>query len=401
MTAAVVTAVLAGAPPGWAGVYMTPEPPKYPKFRISADGVKPFPLQIVLIELSEQTGIRLEQDRRVGALTGVVNLVTLPLTGGPLAVGAGQGLDVSAPSPAFREFAELVERQTKGALSLEDKINLSAYLIRLGQSGRARELLELVVRPPDGVPVRSPKLFMVYANLATACQMQNDLPLAESYLRTAVVDYWPRSAGEMAQVGLSKERLAWLKSAEKFQLELIKQRRAEADRRAKAPGLDSLFASDFRFVGDGGQFEAGKLVDAERNKLPPDPFAANDDPQQRVRYALGVVQQLLLWMPDDVRLKWLMGELFNAQGDVAEASNVLESCTWNQGLYADEFQEHRRILKEAAEQQKPQSAAEPETSWLPDGRRLLLVGGLAGAVVLFLAVLQIREFRRRKSVAHR
>src|SRR5262249_51522975 len=35
-----------------------------------------------------------------------------------------------------------------------------------------------------------------------------------------------------------------------------------------------------------------------------------------------VVQQLLVWMPEDARLIWLLGELLNANGDIVSARTV-------------------------------------------------------------------------------
>jgi hypothetical protein len=43
----------------------------------------------------------------------------------------------------------------------------------------------------------------------------------------------------------------------------------------------------------------------------------------------------------------------------------------------------------------PAKKAEP-ASWLPETRQIILVGGVAGVVVVLLVYLQIREFRRRR-----
>src|SRR5262249_9699783 len=99
-----------------------------------------------------------------------------------------------------------------------------------------------------------------------------------------------------------------------------------------------------RFVGESGAFEVGTLAVAEKAKLPPD--------------ALDIVQQLLVWLPDDLRLYWLLGELYNARGGTAniEAAQLiftdLEGATplvadkgWNRlGLRAKEFLEQKKAL---------------------------------------------------------
>ena len=36
---------------------------------------------------------------------------------------------------------------------------------------------------------------------------------------------------------------------------------------------------------------------------------------------LGVVQQLVVWLPDDLRLYWLLGEVYNAQGSETDKEN--------------------------------------------------------------------------------
>jgi hypothetical protein len=70
-----------------------------------------------------------------------------------------------------------------------------------------------------------------------------------------------------------------------------------------------------RFVGDSGKFEVGKIAAAEKAKLPPN--------------AILIVQQLLIWMPDDQRLFWLLGELLNADGNIEGAKTVFSDFPRN------------------------------------------------------------------------
>ena len=151
-------------------------------------------------------------------------------------------------------------------------------------------------------------------------------------------------------------------------------REAAASRLRPPANVDALFPA--RFVGPSGKYEAGKMADAERAKLPAD--------------AIATVQQLLLWFPEDTRLLWLLGELYNATGDIRSAEQVFEDCIGSRRFNAPpEFAEHRRIVKAAvaalaAAQPTPTAPAE---SFCPTRRRLWLVGGIGGLVVVLLRAL--------------
>ena len=90
-----------------------------------------------------------------------------------------------------------------------------------------------------------------------------------------------------------------------------------------------------RFLSDDGTYVAGKMSAAEKKKLPPD--------------AIAIVQQLLLWHPRDPRLFWLLGELYNAEGEIETAAAILDACTFNMGYSNPVVIEHRRVLKAAAD----------------------------------------------------
>jgi hypothetical protein len=64
-----------------------------------------------------------------------------------------------------------------------------------------------------------------------------------------------------------------------------------------------------QFSGRRLPWESGKIPPNERAKLPKD--------------AVAVVQQLLVWTPEDARLIWLLAELLNAEGDTESAATVL------------------------------------------------------------------------------
>jgi tetratricopeptide (TPR) repeat protein len=273
---------------------------------------------------------------------------------------------------------QLEARLRAGTITIAERIDLSAYLIRLRQAEQAVEVLT-----PAGAQER--RNFMVFANLATAHEQAGRLDRALSYLEL-LKDIWPSE-----WPGFTKEQLAWFREAEKYHLRLVRLRYREAARGQRAAAEpDDLFAG-VRFVGDSGKYEAGKLAAAERAKLPPD--------------ALALVQQLVLWLPDDTRLYWLLGELYNATGDVETAARIFEECVWSRRYDAADLRAHRQVVQEARPKAESVFAALPEPaaappadapSWLPDARHLLVVGGVAGLLILLLVYLQVREFRRRR-----
>jgi tetratricopeptide (TPR) repeat protein len=276
--------------------------------------------------------------------------------------------------------SELQARLRTGAITVEERVNLAAYLVRLRQYEEAVQVLT-----PAAAQER--RNFMVFANLATAHQLAGRLDRAVLYLQQAkdlLPQEWP---------GLTKEQLGWYRQAEKYHLALVKARLRETGTRTKAPeSLDALFGGDqgaVHFVGESGQYEAGKLAAAQRAKLPKD--------------ALAAVQQLVLWLPDDTRLYWLLGELYNAEGDVAAAAKVFEDCVWSRRFDAAALREHRKVVQAAKPKAEPlvleaeaPKSAEDSPSWLPSTRQLLLVGGGAALVIVGLAYLQIREMRKRR-----
>ncbi len=272
-----------------------------------------------------------------------------------------------------------------GSLTLPDRVNLSGYQIRLRQYQDAIDLL-------TPVATRECRNFMVFANLATAEQLAGNLERAISHLEQAL-DVWPSE-----WPGLTADQLRWHHKVEKYQLALLRRRWADSRLQSKpAPALDSLFVKDgqpVRFVGDNGKYEAGKIAPAERDKLPPD--------------ALAIVQQLLIWLPDDVLLYWQLGEVLNASGDVSSAATVFDDCVWKRRLDAPELRLHRQIVAEAAQVKSEESATALEGSdnspapasgpnWLPDRNKLWTAGSIFAIIIAALAYFQIREFRRRRA----
>jgi tetratricopeptide (TPR) repeat protein len=270
-----------------------------------------------------------------------------------------------------------------GRLSVDEQLSLSVYLIRLKQYNAAIDLL-------TPLAAQERRNFMVHANLITAHQLDGQLDRAREYL-VQVQDGQPQGGG------LTPQQCAWLGRVEKYHQALIKLRFREwldqknagpAARNRLVQAIDDLFG--VRFVGPSGQYEAGRLADDQKAKLPAD--------------AVAIVQQLLIWLPDDTRLYWLLGELLNAQGDLEGAATAFNECQWVRGLNAPELRAHHQVVREALAQAPAAPAADlgvstpPEapSGWLPDRQHLLIVGVVAGLLLLGLAYLQLREIRHRR-----
>ena len=231
---------------------------------------------------------------------------------------------------------------------------------------------------------------------ADACQQlaeqqAGQLERAVSHLEQAQ-DVWPQE-----RPGLSQEQLRWFRQAEKYHLLLVRHRWAQARRPAQSqPSLDPLFVKDgqpVRYLGDNGQYEAGKIAASERAKLPPD--------------AVAIVQQLLIWLPDDTLLYWQYGELLNADGDVTSAAQVFDDCRGRRRLDADELKQHRQFVTEAAQAKSQESGLSSEesdktpasgsgSSWLPDRNKLWAAGTIFALIFVVLIYFQVREIRRRR-----
>jgi tetratricopeptide (TPR) repeat protein len=213
------------------------------------------------------------------------------------------------------EAARLTKLAGQRKLTADETADLGALHLRLGEVARALEVLRPAQRD-------NPSHFRLAANLGTAWQMHGDLAQAAACLQQAV-------------------RLApgkW-QPAEELHLKLVRRRARQA---ADSQALDDLFG--VRFVGASGKFEAGKLAEAERKRLPAD--------------AVALVQQLALWLPADARLLWQLGELAGAHGDVATAAAILEGCVTEFGLRDPEVRAHRLAFRAAADERARAGSAD-------------------------------------------
>jgi hypothetical protein len=296
------------------------------------------------------------------------------------------------PDPRFvgEQYRQRInELQKRSTLKPEDQVDLSFYLIRLGQPGEALKVL----RSADGP---GPHRFMVLANLATAHQMlasagdnpKLNLSSARYYLKRALKPgTWPKE-----WPAWKPEQLRWYREAEDVHLKLVELRLAEV---IKGPGVSRPFANvdalfPINFSVEKGSYRSGQAPTGQEGKLKGNEIA--------------IVQQLLTWLPTDNRLYWLLGELENAAGDVVSAARILDDCVYNQNMSADLLKEHWNILRQAAAEVARNAPAETpmpsqpkeDAGWMPDIWQMAVVGGIGGLIVLIMAYFQIREIRRRR-----
>jgi Flp pilus assembly protein TadD len=227
-----------------------------------------------------------------------------------IAIPPKPGTPANATRSRYEQAAAALEKaRQQRKLNADESADLGAIYVRLGENGKALELLRNAQR-------EHPNHFHIAANLGTAWQLQGDLDQAAAALEQAV-----RLAPGVAQ------------KAEEYQLKLVRHRRHQAKGNQS---LDDLFG--VRYVGESGKYEPGKWAAAERQKLPAE--------------ALAVTQQLALWLPADPRLLWQLAELAAAHGDVRTAAAIMDGCV-EFGLRTEELLEHRRLLRAAAEVSKP------------------------------------------------
>ena len=225
-----------------------------------------------------------------------------------------------ADKPVRRRYVfmeEMISRAGPGGLkSPEDRLQASAVLIRRRKFDEAEQLLRPLALSPEGrdnIPIQS--------NFAACLHMKGDLANARDTLRAVLNDHWPEDWSTLSEPRQRYlERVGWnehlyhnYRVCDRYYLKLLTLRFRERIKKqeSKSPLQlpDAIFDDGkdppmpVRFVGESGSYKAGTIAAAEKAKLP------RDAPD-----ALAIVQQLVVWMPDDLRLYWLLGDLYNAQG---------------------------------------------------------------------------------------
>jgi tetratricopeptide (TPR) repeat protein len=283
---------------------------------------------------------------------------------------------VAMPQPESELRGHYLKRRAEllakgpSQLTLEEQVALSGLLIRLRELERALDLLHAASR-------RAPNDFPLQSNYALVFHLQGSR-LDALQLQNAALQLRPRQIS-----GFGADQTAWLLRVEKALFDVQRLRlREQKDKgsRGVPETVDELFP--VKFVGENGHYEAGSIAAAEKSRLPED--------------AIAVVQQLLLWLPDDSRLYWLLAELYNADSAPATAATIFDECMDSRGFQTKELGEHRRLVKEALANQQT-AAPDDSKSWTKHPEAFWIIGGILAIPLMLLIFWQAREIRRRLS----
>jgi hypothetical protein len=238
-----------------------------------------------------------------------------------------------ATNPPIRRrylFIEILARDGTLKLdTLEQKLDYSTVLIRRGRALEAARFLDVVTGEN-----KNAENFLLASQHATAYFLSADrgLERESGRLMKKALEKWPQS-----WEGLSEDQKELLKSfgilhaidfdhyrkCEVLFQRLMENRLKEKSRQEKKETVeetvDPIFrdakGDPIRFLNEKGEYEAGRIANADKEQMP--------------REAVEYVQQLLLWMPGDDRLLWLLAETFNASA--MEQTNPKEKnmAVWN------------------------------------------------------------------------
>ncbi|MCI0641844.1 MAG: tetratricopeptide repeat protein [Gemmataceae bacterium] len=318
---------------------------------------------------------------------------------------------VEVDNPVRRRYllAEFASKADANLLTEEQKINLSEVLIRRRRTQEAIHLLQ---------PLSRGKNLLAQSNLATAYFHAQQLDRAQVTIKEAL-KVWPEHFGGMDEaivkfyqsIGWTEHELNYYKKAEKYFEQLVRLRLRESlQKKAMFESVDALFddgknpPSPVRFIAESGKFEAGRIAKAEKAKLPRD--------------ALEIVQQLLIWLPEDLRLYWLLGEIYNAMADNPDPDNrrkyllaakqifdeLAPPPPASGSLRAKEFLKHLRTLRdfevprenEIDIGQIEKKIDDNPKNIGPDLRTLGITLGV-GIVAGFFLLWQLQEIKRRRT----
>jgi hypothetical protein len=236
-------------------------------------------------------------------------------------------------------LARLEESKNLGTLVLPDRIDLGALYLRQNPP-RYRDAKLVLEEAERQSPETWSLRFLLFANLAATYHGLAESEQQPLYFDQAIA--YQKRALAVWPDAYPMWRFDWVgqnyRRTELFYLRLLEVRREEQRRRPTARGfeqVDDLF-SGVKFVGPGGEYQAGKIARESWDLLPPD--------------ALQIVVQLIYWFPFDDRLYWLYGEIRNSHNQVREAHAVLNELVSGRNLRnVRDLNRHRLVLQEAAE----------------------------------------------------
>lgn len=244
---------------------------------------------------------------------------------------------------------------------------LAGDFLRLGEPDKVLDLL-----PRNGE--FSDYLQRAFAHLALGQTVQAQSALLDA-LDSDIPTAWPNTTAQ--------QRVWQLRVLKSYLMPMLRNRSvAPTDR------LDNLFGVDFATA-----FQVEGIAAEAKQALPAD--------------APAIVQQLVLWLPSDNRLFWLLGELYNAQGELEVAARIFDQCADSRGYRPPLLAEHRRRIKEKLDARiakeradfaaaEARNAVEIEEERQAQVQRLLRIACLVGAAVLLGGVWQVRSLLRRR-----
>jgi hypothetical protein len=326
------------------------------------------------------------------------------------------GVPKPATNPPIRQRYVLIEALGRDGMvkldTLEQKINYSAVLIRRGRALEAVQFLRNVYE-------ENRDNFVVTSQFATAHFLTGNPDFEGASLRymKRALDKWPKTWAD-----LNDEQKKFLKimgweenidfdryrRCEEHLQRLIANRLHEKKLRAEKKPFDEtvdpifLDAKDqpIRFVNDEGKFEAGKIAAAAKEALRRD--------------CVEDVEQLLIWMPNDQRLLWLLAETLNASAmdykDKKDKNRVIENAhkiLLRLTRFDTPMEFGRREVKEREQVLQTFVEANPTGELPPDivkedlvpvssARWWATVAFIVGLAIGMFAIWQIQEMRRRR-----
>jgi tetratricopeptide (TPR) repeat protein len=335
------------------------------------------------------------QARPFGLLVGL----TMMLGGGPPAVhfaSAQPPAKAASPPATPEQVLQLTERFMRPAKS-EEILALGQELLARGEESSARRVFA-------GIATTEADYERLVRQLLQLGQMSVVPELLKSWTRKFPRSLRPKvfqtvyfhATGEFELAhrelrGLSGKIPADLEPLCELQRALI-----ELYLRGTPPGTESN-PWNVRFVDEAGGYTAGKIDPAQAKRLPAS--------------ALSASFELLALLPRQGNLWYLAGEVANATGNPQAALECFRRAEILQ--YAPKLvRDRRRVLEENQRQVRQASEAalsgipqpagnaatdvEPPAGWtnLAENPKMLVILGVGGVFVLWVLVLQIREWRR-------
>lgn len=301
------------------------------------------------------------------------------------------------PNPDRRRFLDRIARYPDlsgpaiRGLSNSEAAALATDLLRLGRSDQALDLLMPRTRRPDYfVLTVLGHVFAARGDWANALKyhveerVDVEMPAELQGLTRPQRDWWARlDDGYLAHYYRIRKQES---DARRYQPP------AELERLAETEDVVPLFplpvgdmpTAPVRFVNDAGVYEPGRLAEAERSKLPPD--------------AVAIVQQLLLWMPSETRLYWLLAELYAAADELDTALTIFDECAWAR-QYGNRkvLMEHRAAVRAALQTRPRTEMLPPPGDVLPEPPPITMrhIAIYFGVVIALALVPLVRSIYRR------